>query len=279
MTSDVERKLPVNAEDLEFYDWQVKYRKSHILHSKCLNDTCGDGVASKCLLCVYNDETGLPHLPDMVFPNNVMLLKHKNGCGIEFNALDALKRVSSGKLDLKIACSEEWKESRQDHGPLDEVKPFDWTFSTDYTGTLLGDFKVVSTEERIDMEKLRQKERILFYEDITLFEDELHDNGIAVLSVKVRVMPSSFYILLRYFLRVDNVCLKINDTRLYHEFGTDFVLREYTTREAKVAELDVPTSVLTNSNEVAQFLPLLGSSYSKLIFPAGKPTSTAAVKL
>lgn len=88
--------------------------------------------------------------------------------------------------------------SRQDHGPLDEVKPFDWTFSTDYTGTLLGDFKVVSTEERIDMEKLRQKERILFYEDITLFEDELHDNGIAVLSVKVVSFVGLFFIQLNF---------------------------------------------------------------------------------
>jgi type 2A phosphatase activator TIP41 len=38
----------------------------------------------------------------------------------------------------------------------------------------------------IPLHKLaRQDEPILFYDDVTLFEDELHDNGIANLSVKI----------------------------------------------------------------------------------------------
>lgn len=66
----------------------------------------------------------------------------------------------------------------------EKVKPFDWTFTTDYTGTTFG-FEVEETNERINMDKLRQKDKILFYNDLTLFEDELHDNGIAVNSVKI----------------------------------------------------------------------------------------------
>lgn len=66
----------------------------------------------------------------------------------------------------------------------EKVKPFDWTFTTDYTGTMCG-FKLEETNERIDVDKLRQKDKILFYHDLTLFEDELHDNGIAVSSVKI----------------------------------------------------------------------------------------------
>lgn len=60
----------------------------------------------------YNRLLELPHLPDMVFPNNSLELKHTSGCKIEFNALDALKRVSSGKMAVKIACADSWKESR-----------------------------------------------------------------------------------------------------------------------------------------------------------------------
>lgn len=68
----------------------------------------------------------------------------------------------------------------------EEVKnPFDWTFSTQYAGTLQGGIQVETTSERIDLDKLRHKDRILFYQDLTLFEDELHDNGIAVCSVKM----------------------------------------------------------------------------------------------
>ena len=41
------------------------------------------------------------------------------------------------------------------------------------------------TEERIDYEKLKQKEQILFFEDVILYEDELDDNGCSKLSAKI----------------------------------------------------------------------------------------------
>lgn len=41
------------------------------------------------------------------------------------------------------------------------------------------------TEERIDYEKLKKQERIAFYDEVILFEDELADNGAAVFSVKI----------------------------------------------------------------------------------------------
>lgn len=82
-----------------------------------------------------------------------------------------------------------------------------------------------------------------------------------------RVMPTSFFLLMRFFLRVDGVLIRINDTRLYHEArrcegddssaagvhplqsvmvfafvfqaGKDYLLREFSTRENKIAELKV----------------------------------------
>lgn len=66
----------------------------------------------------------------------------------------------------------------------EKVKPFDWTFTTTYTGTQTN-LKVEETNERIDVDKLKRREKIMFYHDLTLFEDELHDNGIAVCSVKI----------------------------------------------------------------------------------------------
>lgn len=66
-----------------------------------------------------------------------------------------------------------------------EAKPFDWTFTTDYSGTLLGGLKAEPSDIHIDLEKLKRREQILFYSDVTLFEDELHDNGTAICSVKI----------------------------------------------------------------------------------------------
>lgn len=45
--------------------------------------------------------------------------------------------------------------------------------------------QVKETDERIDYEKLKQQEKIAFYDEVILFEDELADNGAAVFSVKI----------------------------------------------------------------------------------------------
>lgn len=127
----------------------------------------------------------LPHLPDMVFWKNTLVLTHKNGARIEFNPLDALKRVQNGKPNIKVACSDEWKESRPDTGGLEETKPFDWTFTTDYQGTFNEQIRDEATDMKLDIFKLMRKEEILFYTDLTLFEDELHDHGIAACSTKI----------------------------------------------------------------------------------------------
>jgi type 2A phosphatase activator TIP41 len=44
--------------------------------------------------------------------------------------------------------------------------------------------KIEDTLDEIDYELLKQKQEFLFYEEIILFEDELHDNGISKFTVK-----------------------------------------------------------------------------------------------
>ncbi|CAB0034920.1 unnamed protein product [Trichogramma brassicae] len=212
-------RLPVNEEEHVYPPWYMKYTKSHILHSKCSvtgqeNQGCPEDI-NQCQFCSYSRALEMPHMPDMVFPNNILYLKHKNGAKIEFTALDALKREIFTK----------------------KIKPFDWTFTTDYMGTYTG-FEIIETEERIIWKKIKKKEKILFYVDLTLFEDELHDNGIASLSVKMSDAWVFFYFA-TYFLRIDNVMIRLNDTRLYHEMGKPYMIREYTSREAKFEDIEV----------------------------------------
>lgn len=121
----------------------------------------------------------------MVFPHNTLSLTHSSGATITFKALDALAPVKNHRLDLKVACSAAWKETRDQANMEEKIKPFDWTFTTDYAGSLSSDFTVEDTDERIDIERLKQKEKILFYEELMLFEDELHDNGTASCTVKI----------------------------------------------------------------------------------------------
>ena len=45
--------------------------------------------------------------------------------------------------------------------------------------------QVNEASERIDLERLKVREKIHFFGDIMLYEDELADNGRSVLSVKI----------------------------------------------------------------------------------------------
>lgn len=51
----------------------------------------------------------------MIFADNVLRVVHSDGYGIEFNALDALKRVDAHHDPLKVAVSQAWREARLTH--------------------------------------------------------------------------------------------------------------------------------------------------------------------
>lgn len=134
----------------------------------------------------YEGTLELPHLPEMVFPKNRLTLCHTSGAHIEFNCLDALRAVQhGGKLDFQVSCAEEWQETRPKQHLEEKIRPYDWTFSTSYQGTLNEKCRLEKTDLKLDIFKLMRKEAIHFYHDLTLFEDELHDHGIAQSSVKI----------------------------------------------------------------------------------------------
>ncbi|XP_059142040.1 TIP41-like protein isoform X2 [Physella acuta] len=249
------KKLP-EQQKFQFGPWTISSLKSHIMESE------GNHREK------YEQELRLPQLPEMVFAENCLKIYHQSGCGIEFNALDALRLVDASTDLIKVAASEEWQNARSECQHIKNVvAPFDWTFTTDYKGTVFEDrpntLKISPTTERINIENLKKKEPIHFYEDILLFEDELSDNGTSMLSVKVRVMPSCFFILLRFFVRVDQVLIRINDTRFYHEAGTNYMLREFSSKEEKTSNIP---SLHTDPNAVAEHLKLTKEIFEKLEF-------------
>lgn len=80
-------------------------------------------------------------------------------------------------------------------------------------------------------------------------------------------MPSSYFILLRYFLRVDNVMVRINDTRYFHDFETDYVLREFTNKECGIKEIKLPYTVFGDPNILSPHMPLRTAYYHKITWP------------
>jgi type 2A phosphatase activator TIP41 len=176
--------------------------------------------------------------PEMIFGDNYVTIEHeKSKWGITFNAFDALDRVDkTGSSMLKVAYSKEWQQSREKthEGIKEVVKPFDWSYSTDYKGTLAPDSPpFVETTKQIPIELLKRPDPILFFDEVILYEDELADNGITMLSCKIRVMPSRLLLLLRFFMRLDNVLFRLRDTRVYVDFEQQEVIREYQSKEGE----------------------------------------------
>jgi type 2A phosphatase activator TIP41 len=112
------------------------------------------------------------------------------------------------------------------------VKPFDWSYTTDYKGTVAQDINEFKPTSRpIPLELLRRPDPILFFDELVLYEDEMADNGITMLSCKIRVMPDRLLLLVRFFMRLDNVLFRLRDTRVFVEFATGEVIREWIARE------------------------------------------------
>ncbi|KAK6752732.1 hypothetical protein RB195_003880 [Necator americanus] len=237
----------------------------HILESQCSHNA-EEGGDVECSRCLFERSLSLPELPEMVFPKNTLTVDFAQfpGCSINFNALDALKMVSDNTLpDVQVAPSSVWQESRQGiTGKM--AHPFDWTFTSRYAGSIYG-CTAEASDENIDLERLKRQEPIGFYAQVTLYEDELADHGTAQMSVRLRVMPDFFFILMRFYLRIDRVLVRVCDTRLLGDNGKDYMIREWSLREAKVADLEhLPSEVLLDGNQVWASLPIVEVKNEKI---------------
>ncbi|KAL9634094.1 MAG: hypothetical protein Q9164_004299 [Protoblastenia rupestris] len=221
--------------------------------------------------------------PEMIFGDNLVTIEHAlTGFGISFNTYDALNRVDkTGSSMLQVAHSREWQSTREKkhEGITEVVKPFDWSYSTDYRGTLRpGSPQFERSTAPIPFELLKRPDPIRFFDEVMLYEDEMADNGITMLSCKIRVMPERLLLLCRFFMRLDNVLLRIRDTRVYVDFVTGEVIREYLAKEEKyevVREVanaqqklastgqDAPAQ-LRDPNSLTDLLPVVDKTLERL---------------
>lgn len=232
--------------------------------------------------------------PEMIFGDNYVAIEHEaTGWSINFNAFDALDLVDkTGEQRLQVAHSSEWKAARctcltycrmqrwltlvreHHHEEIKEVvKPFDWSYSTDYKGTVSGAPSFEASDKPIPLELLKRPDPIKFFDELVLYEGELDDNGITMLSCKIRVMPERLLLLTRFFMRLDGVLFRIRDTRVFVEFRTGEVIREYIAREEKFETVrhklamrgaDVPAT-LRDANRLSDLLPIIDGVNEQLV--------------
>ncbi|KAK7470323.1 Tap42 interacting protein [Stygiomarasmius scandens] len=211
-------------------------------------------ISNTSELDALHESIGIP-LPEMTFGSNYLTLEHRpSGWKYTFNTKEALRGVKNGELEdgdggVKVGYADAWLKSRT--GPSSTLpmpqtvptKPYDWTYTTMYYGHTESapgessekNFTPTWTPanpqnpaHQIPLAELTRPDPILFYAEIPLFEDELHDNGSSALLVRIRVMPTCIFILSRFTLRVDGVLFRTYDTRMYHSFTSSppLVVRE-----------------------------------------------------
>jgi len=137
-------------------------------------------------------------------------------------------------------------------GIKEVVKPFDWSYTTDYKGTITKGQPFQDSpqkeDEQIPIALLKRQDPILFFEEVVLYESELDDNGISVYTCKLRVMPDRMLLLCRLFMRLDNVLVRIRDTRIYVDFNTGKVIRDYTEKEETFQKVKQVSSARPQEN-------------------------------
>lgn len=179
-----------------------------------------------------------------------------------------MRRPFSCIPNCPLTCSSQ----KQFEDIKEVVKPFDWSYSTDYKGSITGTPAFEPADTPIPLALLKRPDPILFFDDVMLYEDELADNGIAMLSCKIRVMPARLLLLSRFFMRLDDVVVRIRDTRVFVEFATGEVITEYTAREEKYETVrrtlagtkeDV-LAIMRDPNRLAEYIPVVEKSLEKV---------------
>lgn len=251
----VETKLPsalnpvVTEEKFTHKGWTFSFSKSIIMKSIEL-----DKLANKL---------HLQNIPDIVFDKNICQLRNPTfNFLFEINAFDSLQlcnfesrklalcekpekspninQINTLPTEIQVKHAELWKNKK----PLEntEIKVLqkisDCFYSSPYKGTVSrldasSPFEAYCepTPDDIPISNLKENNPIIWANMIPLWEDELGDNGVSNCEFRFRVMNDCFFGLLRHYLRVDDVTIRIYDTRIYHEFDKEFILREFTVRE------------------------------------------------
>jgi len=248
--------------NIQLHGWVVETCKMPILNSKEIKH--------------FGEKLKVP-LPEICFGNNYVSIKHpRSGFHYQWNTLDALlplNPIQGEEQDyIKVAYADHLSQARKESDCVTKVvNPFDWTYTTTYWGTNHSpEIKFSSPPDPkahggIPLAVLSRPDPILFFDEVTLFEDELHDNGMASLQVKVRVMPTCIFALSRFFLRVDGVIFRLFDVRFYVDLETNQITREIKAKEMSydVLKSRLPPenphdlTPLTDPNFVSQALQML----------------------
>ena len=227
--------------------WDFYSHSENMMNSKDLD-----------ILIKNKDENKLHinHLPEIFYGFNRLFLinKSKNFC-YEFNPLQMLSLANYTQRKKLLKEKEIYyipNQAKSQYSKTDDTKnEEDWSFSSPYMGhiTSINNSPMSKYYPEIKETKVFKKEKtnlkypetkvenVLNYNQIHFFEDELGDIGFSEGKIGFGVMNECFLGLMRCYLRVDNMVVRNIDTKIYHKFGDNYIIRNFLVKEKTYDEL------------------------------------------
>ena|SRR3984957_9788899 len=208
-----------NSRSIDIYGWTVTASTSPISNAPELDALQTYLGFPPPEMTFGNNYLSLEHPPSgwkYSFTTGRALKQVKNGPlgegdgGVKVGYADAWlqSRYESSSLPLQRSID---ALLRTNHGSIlmmpetVETRPYDWTYTTTYAGTSSSPFEDASVSSSttwspadpdnpshsIPLAELTRTDPILFYAEVPLYEDELHDNGSS--NLLVRIVSITFF--------------------------------------------------------------------------------------
>ena len=253
-------------------NWDFYSHTENMLNSSDLDLLCRNKEQYKLYL---------NHLPEIFYGYNRLFLVNKSkNFAYEFNPIQMLS-LTNNTIRQKLLKEKEIyympNQAKSQYSKIgDEQSEEDWSFSSPYMGHITSIYKSdishfykdINNDRKLEIKDSdiifpeTKIENILNYNQVHFFEDELGDIGLSEAKIGFGVMNDNFLGLMRCYLRVDNMLVRNIDTKIYHKFGSEYIIRNFTVREKNYDELrekgfDFPNEwniSPTQSDTVAPFL-------------------------
>jgi type 2A phosphatase activator TIP41 len=226
--------------------WDFYYHTENMMNSSELD-----------ILCRNKEEYKLytSHLPEIFNGYNRLFLVNKSkNFSYEFNPLQMLSLTSNTVRQKLLKKKEIYYipiQAKSQYGKTEDKTEEDWSFSTPYMGHITSinksDINIFYPEMKNDKTFNIKKSNMLFpetkienmlnYNQIHFFEDELGDIGYSEGKIGFGIMEKCFLGLMRSYIRVDNMIVRNIDTKIYHNFGENYIIRNFTVKEKNYEEL------------------------------------------
>ena len=237
-------ELPPNNKKIPFKKYSFKNWDfiSHIGHMMPTNEI-NEIILKSNLLKVK-------HLPEIFNGyNRLFVINKENNFVYEFSPFQMLNltnyEIRKENYDNKIIY---YNPSEVKTKIPNSENKNDWTFSSCYMGNICNinnsEIKCLYEDKNLTEKKFKceidnniqipnlgNETKIKKYIECELYEDEFGDNGICETRVRLYIMEDSFSILLRCYLRVDNIIVRNINTNIFYKFGNDFIIRNFSVKE------------------------------------------------